>query len=143
MHITRVLLWLLCLSAGVQLAWAEGSSAHQTQAQFQVVITGAPVSSVCATQPVGKRGVVVRVFCHSNSVPSFSAPGRADVFTRSSNALVQPASLEPLPDEISRSEPGPSYADANRAGYESSSYESFIRLSPDGLPSPQEIEVSF
>ena len=133
MRINRALWVFALLSTGVNHTLAEGSSKRQEQASFQVIVTGLPLSTVCATQPVIHRAGVVSVFCLSNTVPNVSVPGRADVFT-SNGGLFGEVSLRGL---------SPSDTDANRASNDSRSFESFILSAPDNSPPPEEIEVSF
>ena len=125
---------LVFLVAVWHAALAEGRSSQQAQGQLQVIITSAPLPSVCAVQPGGQLGVAARVVCLSSSTPSFSVPGRADLFT-TNRWLPLPASAAPAPSA--------SAVTLDPAGRDLQRYESFILLSTDSSLVPEEIEVTF
>ena len=134
MHIARASLVLVFLSAGWHAALAEGRASQQAQAQLQVIITSVPLPSVCAVQPGGQEGVAARVFCLSSNTPSFSVPGRADVFT-TNRWLPLPASAAQAPSATA--------VTLEPTGRDLWRYESFILLAPDSGFVPEEIEVTF
>lgn len=142
MHTTRVLLVLFTLGSWVSATLASDVASHQLQAQFQVRITATVLPTVCVTRAGKARSDTARIVCRSSEVPSFSVPGRPDVFP------VRPAknrqeTVGQVPSDVHLNGLKPTAAGPETTDPDSQGFDAASLITPANTPPPEEIEVSF